>query len=191
LRPLLNLAGRLSVAGISEADVCLAFAARIHQQLPDSVRSANLGNGFNQFERKKPARASAELQHSTPGASAARARHALPAFFPLWRRLHPCIQVYRGNSTKKARLYILNLAHTPDNFFSPFLSLYSAATAGHKNGVEGHKDGVKKAVLVTRAEWRSHERSEQDRSLVTLESQKRSEAGILKCSCDRNYRNIL
>jgi hypothetical protein len=126
-----------------------------------------------------------------PGASAARARHALPAFFPLWRRLHPCIQVYRGNSTKKARLYILNLAHTPDNFFSPFLSLYSAATAGHKNGVEGHKDGVKKAVLVTRAEWRSHERSEQDRSLVTLESQKRSEAGILKCSCDRNYRNIL
>jgi hypothetical protein len=66
---------------------------------------------------------------------------------------------------KEARLYILHLAHTPDNFFSPFLSLYSAATAGHKNGVEGHKDGVKNAVSVTKAEWRSHERSEQDRSL--------------------------
>jgi len=85
-----------------------------------------------------------------------------------------CIQVYRGNSTEKARLYILDLAQHPDNFFSPFLSLYSAATAGHKNGAEGHKDGVKKAVLVTRAEWRSHERSEQDRSLITSESQKRN-----------------
>jgi hypothetical protein len=50
--------------------------------------------------------------------------------------------------------------------------------------VEGHKDGVKKAVLVTRAEWRSHERSEQYCSLITSESQKRSEAGILKCWCD-------
>jgi hypothetical protein len=87
--------------------------------------------------------------------------------------------------------FILDLAHTRMISFSPFLSLYSAAASGHKNGVQGHRDGVKKAVLVTRAEWRSHEWSEQDRSLVTSESQKRSEAGILKCSCDRNYRNIL
>jgi hypothetical protein len=29
------------------------------------VRTSNLGNGFNQFERKKPARASGELQHSS------------------------------------------------------------------------------------------------------------------------------
>jgi hypothetical protein len=39
------------IARISEADVCVAFAARIHQQPPDSVRLSNLGNGFNQFER--------------------------------------------------------------------------------------------------------------------------------------------
>ena len=37
---------------------------RIHQHPPDSVRSSNLGNGFNQFERKKPAEASDEPQHS-------------------------------------------------------------------------------------------------------------------------------
>ena len=105
-----------------------------------------------------------------------------------------CIHAFKfieGIRRKRRGFYILDLAQHPDNFFSPFLSLYSAATAGHKNGVEGHKDGVKKAVLVTRAEWRSHERSEQDCSLITSESQKRSEAGILKCSCDRNYRNIL
>jgi len=92
-----------------------------------------------------------------------------------------CIHAFKfieGIRRKRRGFYILDLAQHPDNFFSPFLSLYSAATAGHKNGVEGHKDGVKKAVLVTRAEWRSHERSEQDRSLITLESQKRSEAGF-------------
>jgi hypothetical protein len=66
---------------------------------------------------------------------------------------------------EKAWLYILDVAYTLDNFFSPFLSLYSAVTAGHRNGVEGHKDGVKKAVSVTRAEWRSHARSERDRFL--------------------------
>ena len=80
-----------------------------------------------------------------------------------------CIHAFKfieGFRRKRRGFIILDLAHTPDNFFSPFLSSYSAATAGHKNGVEGHKDGVKKAVLVTRAEWRSHERSEQDRSLV-------------------------
>ena len=169
MRPLLNLAGRLSVAGISEADVYVAFAARIHQQLPDSVRPSNFGNGFNQFERKKPARASGELQHSTPWSP-----QQLERVIPLWRRLHPCIQVISREFDEKGAALFLELAQHPDNFFSPFLSLYRVATAGHKNGAEGHKDGVKKAVLVTRTEWRSHERSEQDRSLITSESHKRS-----------------
>jgi hypothetical protein len=69
------------------------------------VRPSSFGNGFNQLERKKLARAIRRTPALTPEASTARARHALPAFFPLWRRLHPCIQVYRGISTKKARLY--------------------------------------------------------------------------------------
>ena len=56
---------------------------RIHQHPPDSVRSSNLGNGFNQFERKKPAEASDEPQ-ALPLERLPRERVIhLPAFFPL------------------------------------------------------------------------------------------------------------
>ena len=117
-----------------------------------------------------------------PQASVASARHALPAFLPCGGVRITCIQVYRRNSTKK-RGFIFLISHTPQIIsFPPFLSSYSAATAGHKNGVEGHKNGVQKPVSVTRAEWRSHERSERDRSPVASKSQKRSAAGIWKCS---------
>jgi hypothetical protein len=148
LRPLLNLAGRLSVAGISEADVYVAFAARIHQQLPDSVRSSNLGNGFNQFERKKPARASGELQHSTPWSPQPRER---VISFVAGVCIH-AFKLSRGNSTKKARLYFLSSRNTRIISFPPFF-LYigshrgsqkrSGRTQGRsKKGCISDKNGV-------------------------------------------------
>jgi hypothetical protein len=166
LRPLPNLAGRLSIAGISEADGCVAFGARIYQQLPDSLRPSIFGYVFNQFERTKPAPHHRANPSSAPPleASVVSARHALPAFFSLWRRLHPSSsREFDGQGAA----FIFLISQTPQIIsFPPFFLSYSAATAGHKNGVERHKDGVKKQVLVTRAEWWSHERSERDRSPV-------------------------
>jgi hypothetical protein len=162
LRPLPNLAGRLSIAGISEADGCVAFGARGYQQLPDALRPSVFGYVFNQFKRTKPAPHHRANPSTVPPleASVARARHALPASF-LWRRLHPSSS--REFDGQDAAFIFLILDAPQIISFPPFFLSYSAATAGHKNGVERHKDGVKKQVSVTRAEWWSQERSERDR----------------------------
>jgi hypothetical protein len=70
-----------------------------------------------------------------------------------------------GTLVKETWLYFLDLPYTRIISFPLFFLYISAATAGHINGVEGYKNGVKKAVLVTKTEWRSHERSEHNRSL--------------------------
>jgi hypothetical protein len=106
------------------------------------------------------------------------ARHSFACFLSFCDGVSHPLKFTKVNSTIEAWLFILDPAHTQIISFPPFFLLYSAATAGDKNGVEGHKDGVKNAVLVTKAEWRSHEWSAEDRALVTSESQKRSKARI-------------
>jgi hypothetical protein len=72
---------------------------------------------------------------------------------------------FKVRCEKRRWLYFLDLPYTRTISFPLFFLYISAATAGHKNGVERYKNGVKKAVLVTKTERRSHERSEQNRSL--------------------------
>jgi hypothetical protein len=66
---------------------------------------------------------------------------------------------------KETWLYFLDLPYTRIISFPLFFLYISTVTARHKKGVEGYKNGVKKAVLVTKTELRSHGRSEQNCSL--------------------------